>query len=58
MKGAATSAATMNHRPGIRRQRGCIVEGGKWISYETLKRSIEEGIQFFNANRPGKLRII
>ena len=56
----ATSAASVNLPTGIRtHSRKVLVEGGKWISIEALKRSIcIYGIAYFNARRPANCRVI
>ena len=50
-KGAASSAAKMNKRFGVAENRyKFLVEGGKWVSAEQLKRDAAEGLQHFQNN--------
>jgi len=59
MKRQSSSAASMNLKSGINQPGQKLrVEGGKWVSTEELKRSVIEGVRYFNSRRPPQYHVI
>lgn len=56
--GCSTSAAKVSIKTGVKDPgTKLIVEGGKRISFEEIKRDVERGVAWYNAHHSAKWRI-